>query len=460
MSEPEVPISCAFLWGIFLEARASSASLIPFAGLLHPERIATMFPEIAGKDLKIQEVQQKHIVMMVGHILSSSLPPAEAIESLRSALESFRFSGNEKVFGLELAGDLGILSHLLTPVPETDSTFNQARIEDIKGAVRIVQDKSSDVGQVLQQLRRHKKLGAAVIDNANALVNDMEKTLGVTKALSDMEAKLQKYIAWDFWRNTCPALVMEVTREYFSVSKNILQEKSEGLVPKCTQVGGLLTGAHFQLVGYLLAAWTRQFGDAENVPRSILMPAEPDGAFDCNLARTWCSDILKEGRFESAPQVKFGIEKLSAWFELAPVLQAARTDLSQVSPTDCNRLLELADFNPFRACEAALKGVDHVKAKMISWIGIDAVQAKYQKDLLSQGRGPSSSPPPLPHPPPPPPPSLLLIDNFSLSHHQAWFSGGPGVSLEASSQFMILKLRISNSFKDRGRSVFKIGLSP
>ena len=71
-------------------------------------------------------------------------------------------------------------------------------------------------------------------------------------------------------------------------------------------------------------------------------------------------------------------------------------------------------------------------------------------------------PPPSPYLPPPPPlpPSLLLIDNFSLSHHQAWFSGGPGVSLEASSQFMILKLRISNSFKDRGRSVFKIGLSP
>ena len=48
----------------------------------------------------------------------------------------------------------------------------------------------------------------------------------------------------------------------------------------------------------------------------------------------------------------------------------------------------------------------------------------------------------LPSPPPPRPPSLLLIDNSSLSHHQACFSGGPGVSPEASSQFMIMMLEI------------------
>ena len=35
----------------------------------------------------------------------------------------------------------------------------------------------------------------------------------------------------------------------------------------------------------------------------------------------------------------------------------------------------------------------------------------------------------------------LDVDNFSLSHHQAWFSGGPGVSLEASSALMPPKLK-------------------
>ena len=377
--EPRIPLKCTFLWETFMEARASAASLIPFVEVLVPDTMRSMFPELVGKDTHLQQLQQKYVNLMIANILGSSMSSDEALEAMRSALQPFRQGARlEEIVGTVIAKDILIMINLVADSPEVASA---AMVADLKDSISLIKGddekplSDKELGPLLSQLRKFKRLGDAILGYADNLRKEMEKAIEITNKLKTMKDAAGRWLALDFWKKDAPVEIMAMTREYPGVCKDA--EAPACVQPLGADVDKMLTKLHFKLLAQLLAAWTAQFGDTTLAPCPVLCGSD---GFSFGEASAWCSELANAGRFECFTEAKFACEKLSAWFTLEPKVRAAKDDVKEVAKTDCKQLLELADFNPLKACEAKIRDREGVAPRVMQAISIDSVRMKFNQE--------------------------------------------------------------------------------
>ncbi|CAK0848020.1 unnamed protein product, partial [Prorocentrum cordatum] len=373
-----VELNCSFLWEIFMEARASAAPLMSYSEVLEPHRMTAMFPDLVGKPIHLEQRQEKYVLMMVANILTSSMSASDAVKALRDALEPFRLGEKlaDRVGGKAMAEDVRVMTMLVADVPESASV--ESVVSDLKEATAMIKGDActdGDLGPLLSQLRKYKRLGDAVVNRAVDVAQRLEKQATLTTRLTEMKANTDDLLARDVWAGEAPSIVAKITRAYEDVSTGADPEEPACVRALRGEVDERVTQLHFMLLAQYMAAWTAQFGDAKLAPGPFL--CGPDG-FDFAGASDGCSVLATAGRFESLAEAKFALERLSAWFKLELSLRTAKDHVESLPSETVNQLMWLADFNPLKACEAKLRQRDGM-ARALPCISIDSVRMMFVK---------------------------------------------------------------------------------
>ena len=178
---PKVKLTCAFLWDLLLQVRASAVEKDALVDDLKRDKLEARFPDLPN-DAR-DEMQRKFLQQAMVNILLGSPAVAEARASL-SALVDKVFQHSEQ-FTTIMMEDLGEFGKMLSP---RTCTFDKAAVESLSHVLSKYKDIKSGDRSFLALFREYPTQGVKIVSSAEKASDEQNMCL---HQLDDIKAAIQ-----------------------------------------------------------------------------------------------------------------------------------------------------------------------------------------------------------------------------------------------------------------------------
>ena len=368
--EPVVPMECEHLWTLYMEVQVSRLDCKP--NLLEELDASTLQARFPSRKDQVVSMQRHYLSMFVVNILSSThLDLQEAGDFLQVLKQCLPIVGSTT-----LQEEVQKTYKLAQGVPQICRPHEIAELEAVLGCL----ERKESEGLLLDEFRKHMRLGRHFIDSAKKQLEDAKEYLKTVEAVQEHTAVGREAMKQPIQAFCTPNKALLIMDRYWAdrdtaMWDRVYQANREQAQGYSDVISSL---AKRQVAGMLLS-WQNVFSEI-HAPAKVPID-ETSLVSACNTALSM--QCVKTLLAQENVQAEKALESVRSWMVAIPWIQKASSRPEELTPPEISSVLAL-EISAIQTCVTELRNVEVFEDKDIENINADAIMVDMQKNVLER----------------------------------------------------------------------------